>query len=90
MCGKITSSLCPFQAGLTIGLAIRPCLISYHAVTPFAGLHDGITPPTVVGTAVLLHENAFCSWFVGLANHVDLPPFIMDCFFKRIENKEEF
>jgi hypothetical protein len=90
MCGKITSSLCPFQAGLTIGLAIRPCLVSHHAVTPFAGLHDGITPPTVVGTAVLLHEDTFCSRFDGLTNHVDLPPFIMGLFLKSIEIKEDF
>jgi hypothetical protein len=89
--GKITSSLCPFQTGLTIGLAIRPNLISHHAVTPFAGFHNGITPPAVVGTTVLLHEDTFCSRLDGLTNHVDLPPFMMGCyFFKLTDIKEDF
>ena len=78
MGGEITGALCPFQAGLAIGLAIGTCLISHHSITSFAGLHGGITPPTVVGTAVLLHEDTFCSRLDGLTNHVDLPPFVMD------------
>jgi hypothetical protein len=79
--GKIAGPFCPFDGGFTIGLAIGTCGIFNHPVTPFAGLHDGITSPTVVGTAILLHENAFCSYFDGLTNHGDLPPFSMNCFF---------
>jgi hypothetical protein len=75
MSGEITGTFCPFHRGLTIGLAIGTHFISGHSVTPFAGLHDGITSPTVVGTACLLHEDAFCSHFDSLTNHGDLPPF---------------
>jgi len=49
--GKIAGSFCPFYRGLTIGFAIGTYFISDHSVTSFAGLHDGITSPTVVGTA---------------------------------------
>ena len=72
---KIAGTFCPFYRGLTIGLAIGTHFISGHSVTPFAGLHDGITSPTVIGTACLLHEDAFCSHFDSLTNHGDLPPF---------------
>jgi len=82
MSGEITGTLCPFYGGLTIGLAIGPHFISNHAVTPFAGLHDGITSPTIIGTACLLHEDAFCSHFDGLTNHGDLPPFSLSLFFQ--------
>jgi hypothetical protein len=75
MSGEITGTFCPFDRGLAIGLAIRPHFISNHPVTPLAGLHDGITSPTVIGTACLLHEDTFCSHFNGLTNHGDLPPF---------------
>jgi len=88
--GKITGSFGPFEAGLTIGLAVVPCFISYHSVTSFAGLHDGITPPTVVGTAVLLHKDTFCPRLDGLANHVNLPPFTMGCFINVLKIKKFF
>jgi hypothetical protein len=90
MGGKIAGSLCPFEAGFTIGLAIRACRIFTHPVTPFAGLHDGITSPTVVGTAVFLHENAFCSYFYGLTNHGDLPPFFRNFFLNLLKINEIF
>jgi hypothetical protein len=80
--GEIAGSFCPFDGGLTIGLAIRPDFVSDHSVAPFAGLHDGIASPTVVGTAALFHEDAFCSHLYGLTNHGDLPPFSLDLFFK--------
>jgi len=73
--GEIAGSLCPFDRGLTIGLAIGTCFIGHHSITRFAGLHDGITSPTVIGTAVLLHEDTFCSHFDGLTNHGNQPPF---------------
>jgi hypothetical protein len=73
--GEIAGSLCPFDRGFTIGLAIGTCFIGHHSITPFAGLHDGITSPTVIGTAVLLHEDTFCSHFDGLTNHGNQPPF---------------
>jgi hypothetical protein len=82
MGGKIAGSFCPFDAGFTIGLAIGTCGIFNHPIAPFAGLHDGIAPPTVVGTAILLHENTFCSYFYGLTNHGDLPPFSMNCYLR--------
>jgi hypothetical protein len=75
MSGKIAGSLGPLDGGFTIGLAIRASLVIHHSITPFAGLHDGITSPTVVGTACLLHEDAFCPHFDSLTNHGDLPPF---------------
>jgi hypothetical protein len=78
--GEIARTLCPFNRGLTIGLAIGTYFISGHSVTPFAGLHDGITSPTVIGTACLLHEDTFCSHFDSLTNHGDLPPFSMNYF----------
>jgi len=74
--GEIAGPFGPFDAGLTIGLAKGPCFISHHPITSFASLHDGITSPTVVGTAILLHEDAFCSRLVGLTNHGNLPPFL--------------
>jgi hypothetical protein len=82
MSGKIAGSFCPFNGGLTIGLAIGTYFVSDHSVTSLAGLHDGITSPTVVGTACLLHEDAFCSHFDGLTNHGDLPPFSLNLFFQ--------
>jgi hypothetical protein len=75
MSGEIAGPLCPFDRGLTIGLAIRTCFIGHHSVTPLARLHDGIASPTVVGTAILLHEDTFCSYFDGLTNHGNQPPF---------------
>jgi len=75
MSGKIAGSFGPLDGGFTIGLAIRPSLVIHHSITPFAGLNDRITPPTVVGTAVLLHEDTFCSLLIGLANHGNPPPF---------------
>jgi hypothetical protein len=78
--GEITSSLCPFDRRLTIGLTIGTRLISHHAVTSLAGFHDGIASPTVVGTAILLHEDAFRSYFDSLTNHDNQPPFFIDLF----------
>ena len=49
--GEIAGSLCPFNRGLTIGFTIGTHFISDHSVTSFTGFHDGITSPTVVGTA---------------------------------------
>jgi hypothetical protein len=79
--GKVAGPFCPFDRGLTIGLAIGAYFVSDHSVTPFAGFHDGITSPTVIGTACLLHENTFCSYFYGLTNHGDLPPFSLNLIF---------
>jgi len=78
--GEIAGSLCPFDRRLTIGLTIGTRLISHHTVTSLAGFHDGIASPTVVGTAILLHKNAFRSWFNSLTNHDNQPPFFMDLF----------
>ena len=78
MSGKIAGSLCPFDGRLTIGLTIGTRFVYHHSITPFAGLHGGITSPTVVGTAVLLHEDALRSHFCSLTNHGDLSPFSMD------------
>jgi hypothetical protein len=75
MSGKIAGTFCPFNRGLTIGLAIGTHFISGHSVAPFAGFHDGITSPTIIGTACFLHEDTFCSHFDSLTNHGDLPPF---------------
>jgi len=86
--GEVAGSLGPFQAGLAVGLAIRTCFISHHSVTSFAGIHDGITSSTVVGTAVLLHEDAFCSRLDGLTNHGDLPPFMMYYFLNLLKIKK--
>jgi hypothetical protein len=80
--GKIAGSLCPFDRWFTIGLTIGTRLKGYHSVTPFAGLDDGITSPTVIGTAVLLHEDALCSHLDSLTNHGDFPPFSMFIFSK--------
>jgi hypothetical protein len=82
MSGEIARTFCPFYRGLAIGLAIGPYFIINHSVTPFAGLHDGITSPTVIGTACLLHEDTFCSHLDGLTNHGDLPPFSLSLFFQ--------
>jgi hypothetical protein len=79
--GEITGSFCPFQSGLAIGLAVGTRFVWDHSVTPFTGLHDGITSPTIVGTAVLLHEDTFCSYFDRLTNHGLLPPFSIEFFF---------
>jgi hypothetical protein len=78
--GKIAGSLCPFDRRLTIGLTIGTRLISHHTVTSLAGFHDGIASPTVVGTAILLHEDAFRSYLDSLTNHGNQPPFFMDLF----------
>jgi hypothetical protein len=78
--GKIAGSLCPFDRRLTIGLTIGTGLISHHTVTSLAGFHDGIASPTVVGTAILLHEDAFRSYLDSLTNHGNQPPFFMDLF----------
>jgi hypothetical protein len=80
--GKIAGPFCPFNRGLTIGLAIGPHFESHYPVTPFAGLDDGIASPTVIGTAVLLHEDALCSYLDSLTNHGDLPPFSLNLFFQ--------
>jgi hypothetical protein len=82
--GEIAWPFCPFDGRLTVGLAIRAGFVFHHSITPFAGLHDGITSPTVVGTATLLHEDTFCSYLDGLTNHGDLPPFSMDWSFSNI------
>jgi len=79
--GEIAYSFCPFDGGLTIGLTIGTRFVYHHSITPFAGLHGGITSPAVIGTAVLLHEDTFCSHLDGLTNHGALPPFSMDLFF---------
>jgi hypothetical protein len=76
--GEIASSLCPFDRRLTIGLTIGTHLISHPPVTSLAGFHDGIASPTVVGTAILLHEDAFRSYFDSLTNHGNQPPLFMD------------
>jgi hypothetical protein len=73
--GEIAGPFSPFNRRLTIGLAIGPYFISHHPVTSFAGLDDGIASPTVIGTAVLLHEDALCSYLDSLTNHGNLPPF---------------
>jgi hypothetical protein len=82
--GKIAGSLCPFDGGLTIGLTIGSRFVYHHSITPFAGLHGGITSPAIIGTAVLFHEDTFCSHLDGLTNHGTLPPFSMDLFFFNI------
>jgi hypothetical protein len=82
MSGEIAGAFCPFDRGLTIGLTIGPYFVRYHSLTPFTGFHDGITSPTIIGTAVLLHEDAFCPNFDGLTNHGDLPPFFLNLFFQ--------
>jgi hypothetical protein len=79
--GEIAGSLGPFDRRFTIGFAIGTGFVTHHPVTPLAGLNDGITSPTVVGTADLLHENAFCPYFDGLADHGALPPFSNGFFF---------
>jgi hypothetical protein len=81
--GEIAGSLCPFCSGLTIGFTIGTCFVGHHSITPFAGLHGGIAPPTVIGTAILLHKDAFCSYFDGLTNHGNQPPFY-DLFFHKV------
>ena len=75
MSGKITRSLCPFDRRLTIGLAIGTRFVCHHSITPFAGLHNGIASCAVIGTAVLFHENTFCTHFDRLTNHDNQPPF---------------
>ncbi len=72
------STLRPFDGRLTVGLAIRARCIFNSTLAAFAGLHDGITSPPVVGTAAFLHEDALRSHFHSLANHGDQPPFLMD------------
>ena len=74
MGGEIAGSLCPFDRRLTIRFTIGTGIISHHAVTSPAGFHDGIAAPTVVGTAILLHEDAFRSYFDSLTNHDYQPP----------------
>ena len=69
MGGKVTVPFCPLQGRLAIGLAVGTRFEGHYPVATFAGFNDGITSPAVVGTAVLLHKNAFRSGFVGLALH---------------------
>jgi hypothetical protein len=83
--GKVAGSFRPFYRRLTISLAIGTYFVTDHSITSLAGFHDGITSPTVVGTACLLHEDTFCSHFDGLTNHGNLPPFSMSLFFQYIE-----
>jgi hypothetical protein len=83
--GKIAGSLCPFDRRLTIGLAVGTRLISHHTVTSLAGFHGGIASPTVVGTAILLHEDAFRSYFDSLTNHGNQPPLFMDLFSNQLK-----
>jgi len=78
--GEIARSLCPFDRGLTIGLAVGTRFISHHTITTLTGFHDGIASPTVVGTAILLHEDAFRSYLNSLTNHGNQPPLFMDLF----------
>jgi hypothetical protein len=73
--GEIAGTFRPLDGGLTIGFAIASSSIFHCSITSFARLHDGITSPTVVGTAVLLHEHTFCSHLNCLTNHDQLPPF---------------
>jgi hypothetical protein len=82
--GEIAGSLGPFNSRFTIGFAIGTSFISHHSVTPLTRLYDGIASPTVVRTAILLHENTFCSYFNGLTDHDTLPPFSMDLSFSMI------
>jgi hypothetical protein len=84
--GEIAGSFCPLDRGLTIGFAVGTYFISDHTVASFARLNDGITSPTIVGTAGLLHEDALCTHFDGLTNHDDLPPFLLNLFFQTIRN----
>jgi len=74
--GKVAGSLCPFHRRLTIGLTVGTSLVVRYSITPFAGLYDGIASPTVVGTAALLHEDTFRSYFNSLTNHGTQPPFL--------------
>jgi hypothetical protein len=85
MSGKITRTFCPFDRRFTIGLTISTHFVSHHSVAPFTGFYDGITSPTIIGAAALLHEDAFCSYLYGLTNHVDLPPFLLNLFLKLVE-----
>jgi len=78
--GKVAGSLCPLDGRFGVGLAIDPRYEFHCTIAPFAGLHDGIAPSTVVGTAVLLHEDTFCSLLDSLANHDNQPPFIMNFY----------
>jgi len=75
MGGEIAGSLCPFDRRLTIGFTIGTGLISHQVVTFLAGFHDAIASPTVAGTAILLHEDLFRSYFDSLTNHGNQPPF---------------
>jgi hypothetical protein len=83
--GEIASSLCPFDRRLAIGLTIGTQLKSHHTVTSLADFHDGIASPTVVGTAILLHEDAFRSYFDSLTNHGNQPPLLMDLFCNQLK-----
>ncbi len=83
--GKVARPFRPFYRRLTVGLAIGTDLVSHHSLTPVAGFHDGITSPTVVRAACLLHEDTFRSHFDGLTNHGDLPPFSLIFIFQLAE-----
>jgi hypothetical protein len=74
MGGEVAGPFCPLHRGLTISLAVGASLVIHHSITPFAGFYDGITSPTVVGTAALLHEDALCPHFDRLTNHGAQPP----------------
>ena len=69
MRGEIARTFGPLDGRLTIGLAVRSRCELHHPITPLAGLDDGITPPPIIGTAVLLHEDTLCPVLDGLANH---------------------
>jgi hypothetical protein len=86
--GEIAGSLGPFDRRLTIGFTIGTDFVSHHPVTPCAGLNDGITPPTVVGTATLLHEDTFRSYLNGLTKHGTLPPFSMNLSFSKYSGND--
>jgi hypothetical protein len=79
--GEIAGPLRPFHGRFAISLTVGTHFVCHHSITPFAGLHDGITSPTVVGTAVLFHKDTFCPYFDSLTNHGALPPFSMDFTF---------
>ncbi len=80
MGGEVARSFCPFHRRLTISFAIGTGFVTHHSITPFARLYDGVTPPTVVRAAVLLHEDALRSHLNTLTNHGAQPPFSLDSY----------
>jgi hypothetical protein len=75
--GEIAGSFGPFDRGLAVSLAKNARGVLRRTIAPLTGFHNGVTSPTVVGAAALLHEDALRSRFVGLALHGNRPPFIM-------------